>query len=92
MIVYRTIFELVNNRRLQVEKHFDRKVNYCLLNEEGRKIFIESFEQRMESAFYHERLKRKVTYRTAIKLDCYKLIKFILEGKEFVPFSAKTNI
>ena len=43
VIVYRTIFELVNNRRLQVEKHFDKKVNYCLLNEEGRKIFIEAF-------------------------------------------------
>ena len=92
VVVYRTIFELVNNRRLQVEKHFDRKVNYCLLNEEGRKIFIEAFEQRLESVFYHERLKRKVSYRTAIKLDCYKLIKFILEGKEFVPFSVKTNV
>jgi len=92
VIVYRTIFELVNNRRLQVEKHFDRKVNYCLLNEEGRKIFIEAFEQRLESVFYHERLKRKITYRTAIKLDCYKLIKFILEEKRFIPFSIKTNV
>ena len=92
VIVYRTIFELVNNRRLQVEKHFDRKVHYCLLNEEGRKLFIEAFEQRLESVFYHERLKRKITYRTAIKLDCYKLIKFILEEKPFIPFSIKTNI
>lgn len=48
VIVYRTIFDLVNNRKLQVEKHFDKKVNYCLLNEEGRKIFIEAFEARME--------------------------------------------
>jgi len=39
VIVYRTIFDLVNNRKLQVEKHFDKKVNYCLLNEEGRKIY-----------------------------------------------------
>ena len=75
-----------------MEKHFDRKVNYCLLNEEGRKLFIEAFEQRLESVFYHERLKRKITYRTAIKLDCYKLIKFILEEKPFIPFSIKTNI
>lgn len=92
IIVYRTIFDLVNNKRLQVEKHFDKKVNYCLLNEEGRKIFVEAFEQRMESVFYHEKLKRKVSYRTAIKLDCYKLIKFILEGKEFVPFSEKSKM
>ena len=86
VIVYRTIFDLINNRKIQVEKHFDKKVNYCLLNEEGRRIFIEAFENRMESVFMHPVLKRKVSYRTAIKLDCYKLIKFILEGKEFIPF------
>ena len=40
VIVFRTIFELVNNKRLQVTKHFERKVNYCILNEEGKSIFI----------------------------------------------------
>lgn len=89
VIVYRTIFDLVNNRKIQVSKHFEKKVNYCLLNEEGRKVFIEAFEGRLESVFQHPVLKRKVTYRTAIKLDCYKLIKEIMEDKEFVPFSLK---
>ena len=89
VIVYKTIFELVNNKKIQVSKHFDKKVNYCLLNEEGRKIFINAFEDRCESVFTNERLKRKVTYRTAIKLDCYKLIKFIMEDKEFKPFNMK---
>ena len=89
VIVYRTIFDLVNNRKIQVNKHFEKKVNYCLLNEEGRKIFIEAFEGRLESVFQHPILKRKVTYRTAIKLDCYKLIKEIMEDKEFIPFSLK---
>ncbi|MDE6759358.1 MAG: type I-B CRISPR-associated endonuclease Cas1b [Lachnospiraceae bacterium] len=92
VIVYRTIFDLVNNRKLQVLKHFDKKMNYCLLNEEGRKIFIEAFEGRLESVYQHPTLKRKVTYRTAMKLDCYKLIKYILEDKEFVPFSLKGGV
>ena len=92
VIVYRTIFDLINNRRLQVEKHFEKKVNYCLLNEEGRKRFIEAFENRLESIFMHPKLKRKVSYRTAIKLDCYKLIQFILEDKEFHPFSLKEGM
>ena len=92
VIVYRTIFDLVNNRRLQVGKHFDKKVNYCLLNEEGRKIFIEAFEERLESVFLHPGLKRKVSYRTAIKLDCYKLIKYIMEDKGFIPFSLKEGM
>lgn len=89
VIVYRTIFDLVNNKKIQVSKHFDKKVNYCLLNDEGRKIFIEAFEGRMEAVFQHPVLKRKVSYRTAIKLDCYKLIKRIMEDKAFVPFSLK---
>lgn len=92
VIVYKTIFDLVNNRKLQVSKHFDKKVNYCLLNEDGRNIFISAFEERMESIFVHPKLKRKITYRTAIKLDCYKLIKFILEDKEFIPFSLKESM
>ena len=92
VLVYRTIFDLVNNKKIQVSKHFEKKVNYCLLNEEGRNIFISAFEDRIESVFIHPKLKRKVSYRTAIKLDCYKLIKYIMEDKEFVPFSLKEKI
>lgn len=92
VIVYRTIFDLVNNRKIQVAKHFEKKLNYCLLNEEGRKVFIEAFEGRMETVYLHPGLKRKITYRTALKLDCYKLIKYVLEGKEFVPFRLKGGI
>ena len=89
VIVFRTIFDLVNNRKIQGEKKKEKKVNYCMLNEDGRKIFVEAFEGRMESVFQHPLLKRKVSYRTAIKLDCYKLIKQIMEEKEFIPFSLK---
>ncbi|ATD54799.1 type I-B CRISPR-associated endonuclease Cas1b [Clostridium chauvoei] len=92
IIVFKTIFELVNNRRIQVSKHFDKSVNYCLLNEDGRNIFIKAFEDRLESVFLHPKLKRKVTYRTAIKLDCYKLIKFIMEDKTFLPFNLKDGM
>lgn len=92
VIVYRTIFDLVNNRKIQVAKHFEKKLNYCLLNETGRKLFIEAFEGRMESVYQHPVLKRKITYRTAMKLDCYKLIKYILEEKDFVPFSLKGGV
>lgn len=92
VIVFRTIFELVNNKRLQVTKHFERKVNYCILNEEGKSIFIKAFEDRMDSVFVHPKLKRKVSYKTAIKLDCYKLIKYIMEEKEFVPFNLKEGM
>ena len=89
VIVFKTIFDLVNNRQLQVEKHFEKSLNYCILNEDGRKIFIAAFEDRLENVFVHPKLKRKVSYRTAIKLDCYKLIKEILEDQPFIPFNNK---
>ena len=81
IIVFKTIFDLVNNRKLNVTKHFEQKVNYCILNELGRNIFIEAFEARLETKFQHSKLKRKVSYKTAIKYDGYKLIKYICEGK-----------
>lgn len=89
IIVFKTIFDLVNNRKLNVTKHFEQKVNYCILNELGRNIFIEAFEARLETKFQHSKLKRKVSYKTAIKYDGYKLIKYICEGTEFKPFSLK---
>ena len=92
VIVYKTIFDLVNNKKIQVSKHFDKKVNYCLLNEEGRNVFITAFEERMEAVFNHPKLKRRVSYRTAIKLDCYKLIRYIMENKDFIPFSIKEKM
>lgn len=82
-------WQLIFYLKVLKEKGISRKGNYCLLNEEGRKIFIEAFEGRLESVFQHPILKRKITYRTAIKLDCYKLIKEIMEDKEFIPFSLK---
>ncbi|MDD3304066.1 MAG: type I-B CRISPR-associated endonuclease Cas1b [Clostridia bacterium] len=87
IIVYKTIFELVNNEKIKVDKHFEKKYNYALLNEEGKKLFIDSFEERLNQTFMHSKLKRQISYQHAIKLDGYKLIKYIMEGKEFTPFN-----
>lgn len=92
VLVFKTIFELVNLRKINAKKHFDKKLNYCLLNENGRKIFIESFENRINELFLHAKLKRKISYKTAIKFDGYKLIKFICEGVSFKPFNLKEKM
>lgn len=89
IIVFKTIFDLVNNKKLQVSKHFDKKLNYALLNDVGKKIFIEAYENRLNESFMHPKLKRKTTYKSAIKYDAYKLVKFLVEDKDFIPFSLK---
>ena len=89
IIVFKTIFDLVNKKKLVVNKHFDKSLNYALLNEQGKMIFIEAFEARINEPFIHPKLKRKTTYKSAIKYDAYKLVKFLLEKKLFIPFKLK---
>jgi CRISPR-associated protein Cas1 len=92
VIVFKTIFDLVGRKQLQVQKHFDKNLNYALLNEDGKKIFINAFEERINETFLHPKLKRKVSLKHCIKLDGYKLIKHIVEGREFIPFSLKDKM
>jgi len=92
IIVFKTIFDLVGKKQIQVAKHFDKSLNYALLNETGKKIFIEAFETRLNETFLHPKLKRKVSYKHCLKLDGYKLIKFIIEDKEFKPFLLKEKM
>ena len=89
IVVFKTIFELVNNKKIKVEKHFNKKLNYCILNEEGKNIFIDALESRLSAPRMHSKLNRKVSLNHCIKLDAYKLIKFILEEKEFLPYNYK---
>ena len=35
---------------------------------------------------------RKTTYKSAIKYDAYKLVKFLVEDKPFVPFKLKEKM
>lgn len=92
IIVFKTIFELVGRKQLQVIKHFDKNLNYALLNNEGKKIFIDAFETRINETFLHPKLKRKVSYKHSLKLEGYKLIKQIVENKPFVPFCLKEKM
>lgn len=64
------------------QTHLDQRISFLHEPSEGR--FSLSLD--MSEVF-----KPVIVYRTALKLDCYKLIKYILEGQEFIPFSLKDN-
>ena len=84
VIVDRIIFKVLNKREIQ-EKHFDRKMNRCLLNESGRKIFVKNFEDKLNETIQHRKLGRTVSYKHLIKLECYKLCKHLLDMEEYKP-------
>jgi CRISPR-associated protein Cas1 len=85
VLVDRVIFKLLNKKELQ-DKHFEKQLNKCLLKENGKKIFIEAFEERLNETIQHRTLNRSVSYKHLIKLECYKLSKHILEIEEYKPF------
>lgn len=85
LLVDRVIFKVLNKKELQ-EKHFDKQLNKCLLNNRGKKIFVQSFESRLSETIQHRTLKRNVSYKHLMKLECYKLSKHLLEIEEYKPF------
>lgn len=85
IMVDRVIFKLLNKKEIQ-EKHFENNLNRCLLNPIGKKIFVKAFEERLTETIQHRSLKRKVSYRHLIKLECYKLSKHLLGMEEYKPF------
>jgi CRISP-associated protein Cas1 len=85
LLVDRVIFKVLNKKEIQ-EKHFDRHLNRCLLNQSGKKIFVQAFEERLNETIQHRALKRNVSYKHLIKLECYKLSKHLLDMEEYKPF------
>lgn len=85
VIIDRVIFKVLNKKEIQ-EKHFDRKLNKCLLNQSGKKIFVKAIEDKLIETIKHRTLNRNVSYRHLIKLECYKLAKHLLEIEEYKPF------
>lgn len=85
IMVDRTIFKVLNKREIQ-KKDFDVKLNKVLLKNAGKKTLINAFENRLDETIQHRTLKRKVSYKHLIKLECYKLAKHCLEMEEYKPF------
>lgn len=85
VIIDRVIFRVLNRKEIQ-EKHFDRKLNRCLLNQTGKKIFVKAIEDKLIETIKHRTLNRNVSYRHLMKLECYKLAKHLLDIEEYKPF------
>lgn len=85
IIVDRIIFSLLNKKSIS-KKHFEKDMNGILLKENGKKIFLEAYDNRLSSTINHKGLKRKVSYRQLIRLELYKLQKHFMEEKEYIPY------
>jgi len=85
IFVDRIIFKLINTKAIQA-KHFSHALNFCHLNDSGRKVFVKEFEDKMRTTVKHRSLERQVSFRRLIRLECYRLIKHLLGEKEYQGF------
>ncbi len=81
----RTIFSLINKGVIS-SKNFDKQLNGIILNEKGKKKFLEKIEEKLKQTIKHSTLKRNVSYRRLIRLELYKLEKHLMGEKEYKPF------
>jgi len=85
LLVDRVIFKVLNKKMIQPQ-HFEEQLNRVILKPNGKKTFVEAFEERLAETIKHRTLNRQVSYRHLIKLECYKLQKHILDMEEYKPF------
>lgn len=88
IIVDRTIFSVIN-KKIITKKDFNKDLGGIILKDEGRMKFIKEFNDKLETTIKHPNLSSRVSYKRLIRLEAYKLQKFITEDQTYYPFIAK---
>jgi len=85
ILVDRTIFRVLNKKEIQ-STDFSMELNCCTSKDSGKKAFVKAWEEKLNETVQHRVLKKHVSYRHLVKLECYKLSKHILGMEEYKPF------
>jgi CRISPR-associated protein Cas1 len=85
ILVDRIIFKVLN-KKIIGPKDFENSLNRVILKPAGKKAFVTAFEDRLTETIQHRTLKRSVSYKHLIKLECYKLVKHLLDIEEYRAF------
>ncbi|MBV1820971.1 type I-B CRISPR-associated endonuclease Cas1b [Anaerosalibacter bizertensis] len=85
LIGERMIFSMLNKNQI-TEDDFEKESNFLYIKESGKKKILMEYDRRLSQTIYHKELKRDVSYRYLIRLECYKLIKHIIGEKEYEGF------
>jgi CRISPR-associated protein Cas1 len=88
IIVDRTIFSVIN-KKIITKKDFNKDLGSIILSDEGRMKFIKEFNEKLETTIKYPNFPNRVSYKRLIRLEAYKLQKFITEDEQYLPFIAK---
>ena len=83
----RVLLKLVNRGEINLS-HFDSKLGNTMLSETGKRLVLKSFQEKIDDTIMHRGLRRKITYRTLMRLESYKILNDILLKNEYKPLIA----
>ncbi len=84
IIVDRIIFTLTNKRMLSPSCYME-ELGGVYFNENGRKIFVEQYENKLKQTISYGK-RMRASYQRMIRLELYKLEKHLIGEKEYEPF------
>lgn len=84
----RVLFHLLGKKMLDL-KDFEQQGGAYLLRERGRRLYVETLEEKLQSTFHHRRLRRNVSYQTLLRLELYKIQKHLMGEQPYKPFVSR---
>lgn len=81
----RLIFSMLNKKQI-TEKDFEEGLNFLYIKENTRKEITKEMDAKLQTVIKHKTLGKEVSYEYLIRLEIYKLIKYLLEDEEYEGF------
>ncbi len=81
----RLIFSMLNKKQI-TENDFEKNLNFLYLKEDARKSISREMDSRLQTIIKHKKLEREVSYEYLIRLELYKLIKYLTENIPYEGF------
>ncbi len=85
IIADRLIFSMLNKKQI-TEKDFERELNFLYIKEEARKNILKEIDKKLQTTINHKTLNREVSYEYLMRLEIYKLIKYLIEDVSYEGF------
>ncbi len=87
IIIDRLIFSLISKKMI-TKNDFEKHTDGIMMKEKARKCFVEELEDKLKTTIKHRSIGKPVSYRRLIRLELYKIIKHIMEEKQYSAFIA----
>lgn len=87
IICDKILFRLTNLSMIK-EEDVSMEEDICYLTNSGKKKLLQEFSDKLSTTVYHRKLRRNVTYREMIRLECYKLLRHIIGDEVYKPLKA----